>query len=245
MHQNLRKRDASSILTRAAIVFSLAALYLALIWTNGNVSDAANVPNKESTDDNWIYSHTASDVMIFRKAETVSGHACFRGVTTADFHISKILGPFSNVSLAPDWITMLKTMIAIQDKSVHADLVYQLFNLPWPVQDRDLVMRRDWTFDKKTRSVRVLYTSIVDERFPPVDGVVRAHTSHTQWHFTVVPGNRHRTIVELESILDSKGNLPVLLTNFIQSQCPHKIVSGLVKMAAINASGPLSSIIDW
>ena len=244
------------IVRRAVICTAIALANLAALWANElrnlttlNQSGIISKYKENNQLDDiaqlvWSYSHTVNGITTYR-SQTAEGYTCFRGVALADVHISRIMGTFSDASLAPRWITMLKTMVENRSRDMGPDIVYQLYNLPWPVQDRDLVLQRSWVFDAKSKHIEVLYTSTRDQNHPEINGVIRAYTPHTQWKFTQNIKNNMQTIIELESVLDSKGVLPVFLTNFIQSSCPHKIISGLIKLAENNITVPMRSIAGW
>ena len=96
-----------------------------------------------------------------------------RGVTVLDTHISRAMGPFVNMTMAFDWVDLLKSIKAYpfidklnarndivvtkrpestssstfgQDGYVPIDIVHQETQLPWPISPRDIVLQRTFHY---------------------------------------------------------------------------------------------------
>ncbi|CAM9125560.1 unnamed protein product, partial [Ectocarpus fasciculatus] len=205
-------------------------------------------------DSDWIHVSTSSDgINTFKKEKSIDGLHSFRGTAVVDVHISLVLGSFCNVSEAVHWIDMLKSMTKYSNEIESTgswDIIHQWFDLPWPVADRDLVMRRQWFIDHRYRNITVMYRSIVDPRIPDITGVIRAHSARTVWRFQAVPNPNYQagatfTRIEIETILDSKGSLPAFLSNYIQRGYPKTIIGALVALATRNISAPDARFLKW
>ena len=70
-----------------------------------------------------------------------------------------------------------------------------------------------------------------------ISGAAGAVTSHRVGH--------HRTIVEVECVIDSKGAIPAWFINFIQTNWPHKTLSKFRTLAKNKRSKAYVKVKDW
>jgi hypothetical protein len=205
----------------------------------------------------WFLVNSIGGIETYKRHTKLKNMHSFLGNTTVPIHISQLLAPFVNISLAPDWIDMLKTLIQLDCAGASCgndpnktSVVYQLFDSPWPVSDRDLVLRRSWDADQLTRTVTVDFVSIEDPRLPEVDGIVRAISPLTRWtfrqqHMASGRGMISRTYIEVQSTVDIRGSVPSYLYNYLQSRYAHKIISNLIHIASRNVTLPLHQFTSW
>eukprot|EP00600_Ochromonadales_sp_CCMP1393_P016090 CAMPEP_0175025060 /NCGR_PEP_ID=MMETSP0005-20121125/16866_1 /TAXON_ID=420556 /ORGANISM="Ochromonas sp., Strain CCMP1393" /LENGTH=295 /DNA_ID=CAMNT_0016283789 /DNA_START=191 /DNA_END=1078 /DNA_ORIENTATION=+ len=146
--------------------------------------------------DNWQYIGTHRGVETYIKKVKGSKLLAFRGVILLDMHISQAMGPYINLTLALDWVSMLKYIkryplkdtdtsqrISLFGDEDSEDLVHQKFELPWPVSPREILLHRKFTFSTENRSVAVNYHSVEDRRIPPTPGIIRAESPFSLWKF--------------------------------------------------------------
>ena len=86
------------------------------------------------------------------------------------------------------------------------DLVYQFYDLPWPVQDRDFIFKRRWIVDPSRREVVLEYVSVseieienenekghqrYEQAFPQSQdsGAIRGESPLTRWVFRCIPSD--------------------------------------------------------
>lgn len=205
----------------------------------------------------WVLVNRIDGIETYKGHTKVKDMHSFLGNTTVPMHISQILGPFINISLAPDWIHMLKTLVQLDCVGVscgsdpqRTSVVYQLFDSPWPVSDRDLVLLRSWDADEHTKTIIVEFRSIDDSRLPEIDGVVRAVSPLTLWKFQqkyVQSQGRSiaATYIEVQSTVDIRGSIPTSLYNYMQSRYAHMIISSLINIAARNVTAPVAQFSNW
>lgn len=194
----------------------------------------------------WEPIGTSSDgINTYVMSRFVDGLHSFRGVVVADMHISRVLAPFCDLSVATSWIEMLYSMeeYPYMPERTGIAVIHQWFDLPWPVADRDLVMRREWIIDNNHKNITIAYRSVEDYRIPHISGVIRAHSARTVWRFKALP--EERTQIDIETVLDSKGFLPAFLANYIQRSYPKKILRSLVQLASKNESEQVAAFLQW
>ena len=59
----------------------------------------------------------------------------------------------------------------IEQENPRSKLIRQGYDLPWPVNDRDYVMRQEATYDEATKTFTLQFQSVVDSREPKMNVV--------------------------------------------------------------------------
>ena len=80
----------------------------------------------------WTYIGTKGGVETYLRKVEGSNLLAFRGVAVIDLHISEAMGPYINLTLARDWVSMLKYIhqypVIVEDgeESENEDIVHQV-----------------------------------------------------------------------------------------------------------------------
>lgn len=154
----------------------------------------------------------------------------FKGSKTIDVPIEKAMGALftrdvEKLSNIKDFLGSAKRI------ETKPNYVFQqeLYDLPWPVSNREFLLKYNMNFDKANKSVRVDWTT-VDEHpdFAVHDGDVRAATNG-YWEFKRTKDNKTEAFVQV--LVDLRGSLPKFLVNIINSDWAPNTVGGIEKEA--------------
>lgn len=166
-----------------------------------------------------------------------------RGVATVDVPIGRIMGVYLDASRATNWVDLLVQLderpIAGTDNAVER----QIFDMPWPVSDREFVFSRTVVWKPETKTVTISYASIDDPRFPVSDDYVRATDHGSFFRFTARSDGR--TDVEVVAKVDPEGSLPAWLFNTVQRSWPRDTIGALVTEASKDDVVPHPTCADW
>ena len=177
----------------------------------------------------WELVGTTNGVEVARKTIEGSDLFAFRGEAVTDVHVSVLSALLLNDPLGPDWVDLMNISYLIEQEHENTKLIRQGYDLPWPVSDRDYVMRQEANYDMATKTFTLQFQSVVDPREPKNDCCVRAEATRTFWKIqTMANGESHVTV---EVITDPKGLLPAWLINLIQQDWPHNTINGLITRA--------------
>jgi hypothetical protein len=108
---------------------------------------------------------------------------------------------------------------------------------PWPVSNRDLVVRLKISQDPITKVMTILANSIPNY-LPEKSGIVRVPRSETKW--VITPVDRDRLKVEYFFVVDPGGSLPSWLVNLTIAEGPYKTFQNLI--ARIGDGTPISPL---
>lgn len=197
------------------------------------------LPLRPSQTDAWNVIENRGGVVTSSRTVEGSPLLGFRGEAHArNVPIGKVMKVFLDTELAPTWVKDLSAVewTALQGKNRNlcpgghtCDLYFQHYNMPWPVGDREFVLRRAIKVDKRGKAVSASYASVEDDRYPEKDSVVRAESTETSWSFTSDgDGGTH---VVIEAVVDPKGTLPANVVNLLQRRWPKSTIRSLLAAA--------------
>jgi hypothetical protein len=93
--------------------FSIVILFAILFWvcsySQFKFVFKPELENVSHTED-WNYIGTKKGVELYIKEVKGSKLLAFKGISIINMHISEIMGPFSNLSYAKEWVTMLRSI---------------------------------------------------------------------------------------------------------------------------------------
>lgn len=175
--------------------------------------------------EDWQPIYVKDGIAVAKKVLPDSNLMPFRGEGVVDVHISKLVGVIKTAGLGPDWVDLQVESKELHRDSDEAAIIYNKYDLSWPVSDRDYLMQQRTTYDADAKVVTVTYESIEDPRWPADDCCVRAVAVRTFWKFIHVSATQ--TKIEVEVYTDPKGSLPAWLVNMIQRGWPYNSITGI------------------
>jgi hypothetical protein len=191
----------------------------------------------------WDLVGLSNNIEVARQSIQGSPLFAFRGETVTDIHISVLAGLLIKDSLGTEWVDLMSQSYMVERVGPDTKIVRQVYDLPWPVQDRDYVMRQDAAYDLDGK-VFTLHFQSIDSGLEPVnDCCVRAEATRTYWRLQQLPDGR--TQVAVEVITDPRGSLPSWLINLIQQDWPSSTVTGLLTRAAEGGFAVDSKTASW
>jgi hypothetical protein len=193
--------------------------------------------------DDWELVDDADGVRVWRREVPDSPVLAFRGAGEVSVPIGRLVGLLADSSLGPEWVDLLVESRRLRESSGLETILYNRYDLAWPIQDRDYVMRRVLSIDPEARVVTAAYRSIEDSSAPIQDCCVRAETNPTSWRFTQLGPSRTR--VEVEVFTDPKGSIPAWLVNVVQSDWPRNSIRRLAERAAAPDVEPHPALAGW
>ena len=167
-----------------------------------------------------------------------------RGVMTVDVPACQLISFYVDPKLATTWVDMLVEykMVELEPRR---SLVWQRYDMPWPVSDRDFLLDVSVT-QPNPRTIKVSLVSTTDPRFPPPAedaDIVRGRMSPSSWTFTRISDTT--TKVDMVGHVDPSGNFPAWLVNLIQHNFPYNTLSSFVREARLGKVALRSECADW
>lgn len=200
-------------------------------------------PSALAQDGAWERYDDRSGVVSYRRAMADSKLLATRGVSTVSSHIARLLGVYLDATKATSWVNLLVQLDERKIPGGHDAIERQIYDMPWPVADREFVFKRTVTWDAAHKTVTVTYNSVDDARFPITDDYVRAIDHGSYFRFTTQPDGG--TEIEAVAMVDPMGSLPAWLFNSVQRAWPRESILALVTAAAQPDVTPFAEVASW
>ena len=172
----------------------------------------------------WDFIKEKDGIKIYTRKEAGKSIKSYRGVTDINAPAEKIFALIEDINNTDWWdknLTQIKVLLYEKDKKAQYYLVY---DLPWPVIDRDLCVDVTITIDPVTGERRITAVSI-DGVIPESNNMVRIKNYRQTW--TIMPAGKEMTRVILEGFVDPAGGIPDLISNMLIIDSPFKAISGV------------------
>ena len=178
--------------------------------------------------DAWKLHKTKNNIQSFtRKVKGSPFYECM-GVTILNAKIELIAEIIRDINTYPRWVANCSKIRMLKKLSPDNMFIYFVYDAPWPVQDRDVVV--------KTRASRFWekgYALIYVEphltyNYPVSDKYVRI--SRMEIFFKLEYLARERTRVTLIFKVDPAGHVPATLANLVTRTHPYKTLRGMKKL---------------
>lgn len=174
--------------------------------------------------EDWRLRKSAEGIEVYTKKIDGSALEAFRGITHVSASISSLTAVLYDVGTFPEWMFMTPTSELISRENKSIQIHYTITDSPWPVADRDAVIRYQYKYDESNGSLLVLIDALPD-LMPEKEGLVRVKISQGIWRFT--PENHGLVKVEYELHADPNGNIPAWLVNSAAVDTPFKTLKAL------------------
>ena len=172
----------------------------------------------------WDFIKEKEGIKIYTRMETGKILKSYRGVTDINAPAEKIFSLMEDIKNTDWWdkkLTEIKVLLYEKNKRAQYYLIY---DLPWPVPDRDLCVDVTITTDQVTGE-RKTNAVALNGVIPEHKGMVRIKDYRQTW--TLIPAGQEMTHVVLEGFVDPSGNIPQWIPNIMIIEVPIKAISGL------------------
>ena len=161
-------------------------------------------------------------VEIFLAEVPDSKFKAFRSRGIVKGNIEKYLALFREVGEMKKWSPKIIDKVVLKEVSDIEAITYQIDDIPWPVQDRDLILSNKLYLDKEEKCLKVLLHSVEDPSRPPNNDYIRAQVDWAV--FSIRPQTKDTTYIDFMIHADPKGNIPAWVVNQIQRKWPYKFL---------------------
>ena len=158
----------------------------------------------------WQLRKDENGIKVFTK--DVAGYSLKAGkaITTFDAPLESCVSVLKDV---PYLVDLFPNCSEAKPLGVTGDTLqrhYLRFKAPWPVTDRDAAMQYRYSYDAKSKSVRVMATGLPDI-YPRQETAIRLIKGYSIWVFTAIGDGKTRLDYEFQS--DPGGTIPGWLAN--------------------------------
>jgi hypothetical protein len=191
---------------------------------------AISFPGAAVADDGWVQDANEKGVVVTTKTEPGRNLPIFRGVSTIDAGVFEILAVLDDISRFTEWMADCKAARVVKQVSELERFEYNRIGAPWPVSDRDTVIR-SWVEGSASKGdVWARFQSVTMAEAPAVSGVVRMPRLAGYYHLEVVDAGHTKVTYQVDA--DPGGLLPDWLVKLTSRKLPIETLVGLRKQVA-------------
>lgn len=129
--------------------------------------------------------------------------------------------------LQPEWVIATKTSKLVKRLAKNHLYYYNIASLPWPIENRDMVIELLIQQDSITKKM-MIYASAIDKIMPVIDGLQRIPFSQAIWEVTPIAANQIQVDYVLK--INPGGGIPPWVVNMFIAKAPYESFHNLSKI---------------
>jgi hypothetical protein len=172
----------------------------------------------------WNFIKEKDGIKIYTHQEAGKALKSFKGVADINAPAEKIFAMMEDINDTEWWdknLTQIKVLLYEKNKRAK---YYMVYDLPWPVNDRDLCVDVTIKIDTVTGESKITAVSVPGV-IPERSDIVRIKDYRQTW--TITPVSKELTHIELEGFIDPAGSIPDWISNMLIVDSPIKSIRGV------------------
>jgi hypothetical protein len=172
----------------------------------------------------WEFKKEKDSIKIYTCQETGKSLKSYKGVTDIQAPAEQIFNLLEDVYHTDWWDKSITRINVLRYEKNKMAQYYLVYDLPWPVTDRDLCVDVKVLIDAVTGTRKITAVPLPDV-IPECQDMVRIKDYRQTW--TVKPVGKGLAHVELEGYIDPAGSIPDWLSNMLIVDSPLDVINGV------------------
>jgi hypothetical protein len=169
--------------------------------------------NGEKGGNNWEYLFKKKGFYIFKKEIPDSDYVKFKGYGIIKAPMMHIMSVLNDVNQHKKWLTNCLESREIRRINDKESLIYYATQSPWPIKDRDFVLKAKAQVDEEKHWVHIRLKETIHATVPIRDDRVRMPFIRITWSFRPTHEGKH-TLIIFKSHANPGGWVPSWAINF-------------------------------
>lgn len=189
-------------------------------------------------DVSWEILYSKNGILVERGLVASSPFYAFRGTGVVETNIGRVISSLYDVRRTNEWVHKLAASRELRDANLNI-VVWQRFNLPWPVKDRDFVYFAEAIYDENKTYFLASISDITDteiiledaerSRIPDQSCCIVGKLIFSTWQ--ILATGAESTCVRVEVMFDAKGDVPKFFVKRFLRKWPYGTIKGLQAQA--------------
>ncbi len=175
--------------------------------------------------DAWELAKDKDGIQVYTQKIAGNPLKAYKSVMEVESSLDHAVSTFQNVSLHPKWVYNYKESRIVKRNSEKDYYLYFHIHSPWPVADRDMIVRLQ--FKQVGKSI-VCIQSNAPDLLPIQDGRIRIPVMEANWRFTPQSNGKVEIMQEVKTA--PGGAIPKWLANIAVVDAPFQSFSDLKKI---------------
>jgi hypothetical protein len=170
----------------------------------------------------WILRKESKGIKIFTRKVNQEGLREFKAITVMQVPIHTLEVVLDDEQTHPQWHASAHTVELIEVLSPNEKIVHYTADLPWPINDRDMVIQ----IKKETKKSRIsYYLSSVPTKIEEQEDYVRMEVAGGSWQLTRASSTS--TQITYRFFANPEGSLPGWVINYFMVSSPYETLLDL------------------
>jgi hypothetical protein len=182
------------------------------------------IPSAQGEDQEWKLVTENNNIRIFVRSEKDDIKE-FKGEGQDSIPFEVVSLVLLDITRYSEWINYIKESRIIRQTHDDHMIVYQLFDFPWPFNDRDIVVDVDITRDYRAGKFTAKMQALVDTDVPVKKEAVRIINMSGEVSVLYIDGNH--TQGSFSEKIDYGGSIPRWLSNMLNKKIPYHVLKAL------------------
>jgi hypothetical protein len=177
----------------------------------------------------WDLAKEVDGIKIFEADVKGADVVAFRGETTLNFPLERVVSSLADMKRKQEWMHDLKEVRTLEIISPRIRVEYYHSGTPWPLSDRDFVYLAEFKYFPKGDTFVLNLKNAEHKTMPRKKGIVRGKIIESNYYIskTDKPG---KTKIAVEILVDPMGSVPKWLVNIFQKDWPRNTLTSLKKL---------------
>ena len=172
----------------------------------------------------WVLKQDKDGIKVYTKDLENSSFKAVKTVCIIDASLTKLTAVLLDINSSKDWVYATKSCTVIKQASPSELFYYSEVNIPWPVNNRDFIVRLKVAQDAKTKVVTVEGEN-KPTLLPEKKNIVRIQQCYSKW--IIVPQTNGQVKIEYVLQVDPGGLVPAWLINLFATKGPFESFKNL------------------
>ncbi|MEC7816328.1 MAG: START domain-containing protein [Pseudomonadota bacterium] len=190
-----------------------------------SASEPAPLPPEQS--EHWSLQTEVDNIRIYTMDQPGSGFQAFKAEALLGVSLEQLMAVMANPESCEEWVHNCVESYAFGSGDFQDRYAYSVNDMPWPVTDRDYVLRIQTEGSADSREI-IMHLNAVPDMRAEFDSRVRVDRSNTLYRF--VPEGEHTRMTWIQHT-EPNGSLPGWLVNNLVVDIPVKSIQALESVA--------------
>lgn len=172
----------------------------------------------------WKLKTDKENIKIYSKSTPESKVKSLKVVCAIDAKLTQLAALMLDINATTEWVYKTKSAIIQKQVSPSEIIYYSEIDMPWPLSNRDFIVRIKVSQDPTTKIITV-NTENLPNYMPEKKDIVRVRHSDAQWVFKPLPKNQ--VAIEYTLVVDPGGSIPTWLVNMFSTKGPFECFKNL------------------
>jgi hypothetical protein len=175
---------------------------------------------------NWELSKNKNGIEVYTASNSTSKFRSIKVEANVDGTLEKLIAILMDVSNNKNWVYNTRLSYLIRKASASDIIYYAETSLPWPISNRDMIIRMQFFHDTLSKTLKVIATGLPNE-LPEKKGLVRIKYFNGLWDVKYNEDNKMHINYTLS--MEPGGSVPAGVTNMFISKGPYETFNNLSK----------------